>query len=483
MKTVRALLLIVLPALLFAQSKQAAEQEPLVFTHVAVIDVSGAKVVPDQTLIIGVDRITALGNSDEVVMPEGAQVVDATGKFLIPGLWDMHVHTLTKERVELFFTTFIASGVLGVRDMASPPDELEHIKQWQTDTAQGTLLGPRIIAAGPLVDGPKPMFPELSIAVANEAEGRQVVHTLVERGANFVKVYSLLPRDTYFAIADEAKRRGIPFAGHVPESVNAGEASDAGQRSIEHLSGITLACSTSEVELRKVLIDARAKSDPSLLYRALRLVQTRGRETYSNKKAEALFARFVENDTWQVPTLTVARAIASAGDSNIISDPRFKYLRATRKKTLSTKDASCFRDLTSEYSALEKRGTQKAFELVAAMRRAGVKFMAGTDAPNPWVFPGVSLHEELALLVVAGLTPMEALQAATLNPAKYLGLLESLGTVEKGKIADLVMLEANPLDDISNTRRISAVVVRGKMIGKADLQNMVRKAEAAADSK
>ena len=191
----------------------------------------------------------------------------------------------------------------------------------------------------------------------------------------------------------------------------------------------------------------------------------------------------MENGTWQVPTLTVSWAVASVNDSNVISDHRFKNLRSARQKALSQKNASCFKDLTSEYSALEKRGTQKAFELVAAMRRAGVQFMAGTDAPNPWVFPGVSLHEELALLVIAGLTPMEALQAATINPAKYLGLLDSLSTVEKGKIADLVLLEANPIDDISNTRRISAVVVRGKMMDKSELQDMLRKVEAATDSK
>jgi imidazolonepropionase-like amidohydrolase len=396
----------------------------------------------------------------------------------------MHVHTLLRqERVELFFPAFIANGILGVRDMASPPEEFEHIKQWRKETAQGTLLGPRVVAAGPLVDGPNPMFPELSITVASEAEGRQAVRALKQRGADFVKVYSLLTRDAYFAIADEAKRQAIPFAGHVPESVNAGEASDAGQRSIEHLSGITLACSASEAELRKELIDARAKSDPSLIYSALRLVQTKGRETYSEKKAEALFARFVENDTWQVPTLTVARAVASVNDSNTTSDPRLNKLLSARRKARGPNNNTCFKDLTAEYSAFANGESQRAFELVAAMHRRGVKFMAGTDAPNPWVFPGTSLHEELALLVLAGFTPAEALQTATLNPAKYLGLLDSLGTVEKGKIADLVLLEANPLDDISNTRKISAVVVRGKMIGKPELQKILRELESSIAGK
>ena len=304
----------------------------------------------------------------------------------------------------------------------------------ETRDGDRELLGPCIVAAGPLVDGPEPTFPDLSIAVADEAEGRRAVVMLKRRGADFVKVYSLLPRAAYFAIADEAKQQGIPFAGHVPDSVNAGEASDAGQKSIEHLSGILLACSTREAELRDALLEARAKSDAASLLRALHDIQTIGKQTYSDDKAEKLFSRFAQNQTWQVPTLTTARG-------------------------------------------------PNAFNLVAAMRRAGVRFMAGTDAPNPWAYPGVSLHEELNLLVRAGLTPMEALQTATINPAIYLGLQDSLGTVEKGKVADLVLLEANPLEDISNTRKISGVVIRGKLIGKQGLREMSAQAEYAGDSR
>lgn len=474
MRKVCALQLLLMMALLFAPSKQAAQRSALVFTHVTIIDATGAPPSSDMTLVIVGDRIAELGKSEEIPLPQGAQIVDGSGKFLIPGLWDMHVHTLTRQRVEWCFPVFIANGILGVRDMGSPLEELEQINQWRQETAQGILLGPRIVAAGPLVDGSKPLFPDMSIAVANAGEGRQAVNILKQRGADFVKVYSLLPRDAYFAIAEEANHQGIPFAGHVPESVNAGEASDAGQRSIEHLSGILLACSTNETELRNELLAARAKSDPSLLYSALRHIQTKGKETYSDKKAEALFSQFVRNETWQVPTLTVAWTVASLNDGGLTNDPCFKKVLSMSPERRRLKTDSRFKDLTSG-------GSQIAFELVAAMRRAGVKFMAGTDAPNLWAYPGISLHEELALLVSAGLTPMEALESATCNPATYLGLQDSLGTVEKGKIADLVMLEANPLDDINNTRRISAVVVRGRLIGKSELQRMLSNVEVAAD--
>src|SRR6185503_5910674 len=188
--------------------------------------------------------------------------------------------------------------------------ELKSVKKLRKQIDAGETVAPRIVASGPLVDGPHPMFPELSIAVSNDIEARHAVEDLQRAGADFIKVYSLLPRAAYFALADEARLRNIPFDGHVPESVSALEAADAGQRSIEHLSGVRLACSTREKELRQELIEARAKSDASLLYRALRHVSAKSTETYNAEKAQALFARFVANGTWQVPTLVVARFVA-----------------------------------------------------------------------------------------------------------------------------------------------------------------------------
>lgn len=448
------------------------QEEYLVFTPVSVIDATGSPAMPDMTVVIAGDRIQEIGRVGEVVVSERAQVIDGTGKFLIPGLWDMHVHLLCKERVEIFFPVLIANGITGVRDMGSPPEEFGHINQWRKQIAEGTLVGPRFVASGPMADGPKPMFPDISIAVGNEAEGRQIVNSLRARGADFIKVYSLLPRDTYFAIADEAKRQGIPFAGHVPDAVSAAEASDAGQKSIEHLSGIRLACSSSEDDLRKHLIEARAKSNPALINQALSQINTKGGQTYSNEKAEALFARFVKNGTWQVPTLFVAWSVASVRDSRVKAAP------PTRAQ-ISKKKSDCLQyDTTADSLAVTQAESLNTFELAATMRRAGVQFMAGTDSPNPWVLPGQSLHEELSLLVLVGFTPMEALQAATRNPAKYLGMLDSLGTVEAGKIADLVLLEANPLETISNTRRISAVVLRGRLIPKAELKQLDARAQA-----
>ena len=443
--------------------------------NVTVIDATGRDAMPDQTVVITRGRISAMGKSGAVVLPDNAQMVDATGKFLIPGLWDMHIHTLQSGRPELFFPLLLASGVTGVRDPGSPFSELQDVRRLREQIENGELLGPRVVAAGPLVDGPNPVFPKLSIAVTNEIEAREVVSALKSGGADFIKIYQLLSRDAYFAIADEANRRNIPFAGHVPDSVSAAEASNAGQRSIEHLSGIRLACSTSEDELRKELIEARAKSDASLLYRALRRVYTKSLETYSEEKAEALFARFVANETWQVPTLEVARFVAQLNKSGAAAG-------ATQGAIPALHSRKRLRELTADESESVSSNAQNAFTLVSAMRRAGVKFMAGTDAPNPFVVPGQSLHDELELLVQAGFTPMEALQSATRNPAQYLELLDTLGTVEQGKIADLVLLEGDPLEDINNTRKISAIILRGKLLAKPRLEKMSLKGAALIEA-
>jgi len=435
---------------------------------------TGAPVRRDVTVVITGDRIAAIGSERELKIPNNSEVVDARGKFLIPGLWDMHVHTLTKE---MFFPLYLANGVTGVRDMYNP---LAKFDDWRREIDEGKILGPRLVASQTLVDGPKPVWP-LSIAVSNEAQGREAVLSLKKRGADFIKVYSLLPRDAYFAIADEAKKQGIPFAGHVPVAVSALEASDAGQKSIEHLTGVLLASSAREDELRAAALRALADGR-SLLIESFFKSEVEALKSFDEKKARTLFARFARNGTWHVPTLTVLNAFWTFDDPTTLNDPRLKYIPPFIRLALGwdPKRAFGFKIRTAADVAEGKRLFRRQLELVGAMHRAGVRVMAGTDTPNPFVFPGFSLHDELALLVRAGLTPLEALQSATRNPAEYLNRLDSFGTLEKGKVADLVLLEADPLADISNTKRIAAVVRSGKLLTKAQLQEMLATVEAAA---
>jgi hypothetical protein len=343
--------------------------------------------------------------------------------------------------------------------------------RWRDEIAKGSLQGPRMVVASPIIDGPQPVWPN-SITASNEAEGRKAVTKVKQLGADFVKVYSLLSREAYFGIADEARKQGLSFAGHVPGAVSAAEASDAGQKSIEHLTGVILACSDRETELRSELVNANFPAARSR-------IEAKALETFSAKKGTDLFARFIKNGTWQCPTLTVLRSSAYRDDPDFRNDERLRFI----PRQVLERWGQRMGNRSDAVYANAKRLFQKQVEVVGDMRRAGVLILAGSDTGNPFCFPGFSLHDELALLVKAGLTPAESLRAATLNPAKFFGLDQKLGTVEQGKLADLALLEANPLEDIRNTQRIDAVVMNGRFYDRKALDKMLAQAQTIADQR
>jgi imidazolonepropionase-like amidohydrolase len=449
-----------------------APAKSLAITGVTVIDATGAPALRDMTVVVTGDRITAVAKSGEVGIPEGAHIVDGKGKYLIPGLWDMHVHTVNPS----FLPLYLANGVTGVRDMHAL--DLDATFGLRKQVQEGKQPGPRIVAAGPLVDGPKPLVPG-SLVAANAAEGREAVRKLKTMGADFVKVYTKLPRDAYLCIADEAKKQGLPLAGHVPESVSAAEASDLGQKSIEHLTGVELACSDSEDELRREAVATVIKADNRVTMELLGRIDARAADSFSDKKARALYARFVRNGTWQVPTLTVLHSLVSLDDPKFTADPRVKYMPPSLSSYWS------LIKLSPEMTAGLKRRYKRATGRVQAMHQAGVPFLAGTDTPGvPYVFPGFSLHDELAMLVAdGGFTPLEALLVATRDPARFLGREKDLGTVEPGKLADLVLLDADPLADIHNTTKIAAVVANGRLLPRQELDRMLTDVEASNKKK
>lgn len=428
--------LLLLPVPVFTQTTQNSQSKPLVFTHVTVIDTTGAPSTPDMTVIITGDRVTNLGKTGKIRVPKGAQVIDSTGKFLIPGLWDMHTHLsfyadMKQPQPPLTaFPALIANGVTGVRDMGG---NLEQLGKWRREIADGTLIGPRIVMAGPYVDGPKKMNEfraSLTIVVNNPEEARQAVKNLKQRGVGFIKTHNGISHDAYLALADECRKQGIPLATHLSRSVRIVEASDAGTHSIEHIEMLTESISFDVAAGEK-------PKDPLLALAEL-----------TDDKATTLFARFAKNGTWYDPTLVAYRAFVQEAEENVLKDAGWK-------------------------KAVEGRTAlfQRYLVLVSMMQRAGVGILAGTDFARkrseysyPVTLPGTDLHEELALFVEAGMSHLQALQTATLNPARFLNNLRDYGTVEKGKMADLVLLNANPLENIKNTRKIFAVVVGGKFI-------------------
>jgi imidazolonepropionase-like amidohydrolase len=459
--------------LLLSVAVAGAVQSPspaLYIDDVTVIDVSGGPAQVHRTVIVQGNRIVGVVGPEvrEKARLSGAVLIDGKGKFLIPGLWDMHVHMVFGDWFprgkEVTLPLFIANGITGVRDMGG---ELEVLQQWRKEISAGTLIGPSIVMSGPMLDGPQPRFPS-SIAVKTPEDGRRAVDDLKRRGADFIKLQSLIPRDAVFAIADEAKKQGITFVGHVPDAVRASEASNAGQKSFEHLIGIFEGSSPLEDEFIK-----GAKSEGKFL------------STYDPKRAAALFALLAKNQTWQCPTLVWERGGNLIDKTDFARDTRAKYAPTYWKEvTWKRFTDEIMHDFNTDDLATRKAFVAKELEVVNAMHHAGIPFLAGTDTPpGVYIFPGFSLHEELQRFVAAGFTPMEALQTATLNPAKFLGLDKELGTIEKGKLADLVLLDANPLDDISNTQKISAVIVNGRFLSRVDLDKMLAGAEAAAKAK
>ncbi len=474
-----ALGLLTLAILILTCSCSSHPPPSLAFTHVTLIDATDAAPQTDMTVFLAEEQIVAIGPSNAVFIPRKTKTFDATGKFLIPGLVDMHVHLTgagepTGSR-EFILPLLLANGITTARDMGGDLDSLLKLRH---EIERGQLQAPRIFFAGPYLDGQPPFF-QPSLVVTNSAEAAEDVHSLISHGADFVKVQSNLSRDAYFAIADVCRSDHITFVGHVPDRVTAAEASDAGQKSIEHLTGVLRACSSDEPLLIREQFAAGPKK--ATIGQSLNRELGWQREllrSYSDEQATSLIARFIRNQTWQVPTLILLRNDAfPTPETDPSHDPRQKYIPvqvlANWQKGVKDRDKGA---TTQEFS-LRSSLMQASLRIVGKMNAAGVPIMAGTDTTAPFVFPGSSLHEELALLVQAGLTPMQALQSATKLPAEFLGRQRTQGTIEQGKTADLLLLDADPLADIHNTQKIRAVILRGKLLDRSFLDDLLAKEE------
>jgi imidazolonepropionase-like amidohydrolase len=463
---------------LHAQSTAESSRQSLVITHVTVIDTTGAPPLIDRTVVMNNHRISSIAGAGKATLPTAARVIDASGKFLIPGLWDMHSHFSDRDYLPLY----LANGVTGLRIMFGDSTAREIRKQ----IAVGTLLGPRMVIGSRIIDGPAPFLPGF-ISVHTPEEARRAVDEEKQAGADFIKVYSFLPRDLYFAIVSESKKVGLPFAGHTPMSVSVEEASDAGQKSIEHLTGIDGSCSSRandyHLSSQQDLAEMIAAGKSSLAGGShLAAIGVSLLDTYSPARCAAVGARFKSNGTWVCPTLVIFRTMALAGDPSLSNDANIRYLPRDIRVAWEPQNNYLFK-IAGVNPAYTKRQFQHDFVTVSALQRAGVGIIAGTDTPSPFVVPGFSLADELELYVKAGLSPVEAIRTATYNAALFLGRERDFGTIESGKLADMVLLDANPLNDIRNIRKISALVYDGAYYDRAALDAMLGKVEHLANRK
>jgi imidazolonepropionase-like amidohydrolase len=470
--TLRTLLLISLCLVFASVARAQSEKNPpqIVITHVTVINPGTSSVQPESTVVITGARVTAVANSTSFQPPKNARIIDGKGQYLIPGLWDMHVHSAFGDWFpggrDIILPLFVANGVTGVRDMGG---DIPVLLAWRKQIADGQIIGPRMVVSGPMLDGYLPdgkslRFPS-SIAVTTPASAVAAVDSLKAQGVDFIKVQSEVSDDAYHAAAAEAHKQGLPFVGHVPTKVRLEETVAAGQKSIEHLMGIFEACSGEEDNF------ISGKGD-------LKLMLT----SHDGQKCDALVRLLAKSQTWQVPTLAWQRGGTFLDQRDLKHQPLDKYVPAYwRDVTWRRFTDEMMPDLLKNPLALRQEYFARNLQMVETMHRAGVPFLAGTDAaPGVYIMPGFSLHDELANFVEAGFTPMEALQTATSNPSTFLDLESSFGSIEPGRTADLVLLSANPLDDIRNTQKISAVIANGRLFDRAALDQILKQVEASA---
>lgn len=441
----------------------------IVITHVTVINPGSSSVRSNQDVLITGEYISAVVDATKYNPPKKALIIDATGQYLIPGLWDMHVHSAFGDWFpggrDIILPLFIANGVTGVRDMGG---DVPVLMQWRKEIAAGNIVAPRMVISGPMLDGYLPngklRFPS-SVPVTTPESAVAAVDSLKAQAVDFIKVQSVISHDAYLAAAAEAHKQSLPIVGHVPDKVRLKEVIEAGQKSIEHLMGIFEGCSTEE--------DKFIKGEGNL-----KLLLT----TQDQPRCDALINLLAKNQTWQVPTLAWQRGGTFLNQRDLKHQPLDKYVPAYwRDVTWKRFADEMMPDLSRDPLTLRQEYFASNLKMVGGMHHAGVPFMAGTDAaPGVYIMPGFSLHDELINFVEAGFTPLESLQTATSNPAKFLGMESTLGSIESGKIADLVLLGADPLADIKNTQKINGVIVNGRFLDRAALDHILAQVEVSA---
>ena len=444
----------------------------VVINHVAVVDVLTGQVLPNRVVAISKGKIVEVAVADKDSYA-AKQYVNGNGRYLIPGLWDMHVHFRGGDSLaaanKKSLTLFLAHGVTTVRDAGG--DLTASIFQWRQEMEAGQLAGPRIFTSGPKIDGPKAYWPG-SLEVETPAQIKRALDSLQRLRVDYVKIYdSKISGPAYLNTLTLAQRRGLKTTGHMPYSLKLEDAVRRGLDATEHLYYVFKACSGKEDSLTALVRNSLATPKPLGLFAVLPAVY----DTYSPAAAARIFALMAKRRTAAVPTLHIQKTLAELAGNDHAQDSLRAYIDPRIQATYARRLASA-RGQSAEARAFSQKLNIKFMSLVPLMQAAGVPLLAGSDSGpfNSFIYPGASLQDELLLLVQAGLTPLQALQAATINGAKFMGVAGRTGSIAVGKDADLVLLTGNPLENIANIRQIDAVVSRGKAYPAASLANLMR---------
>ncbi len=431
-----------------------------------------------QTVIIKDGKILRISPTAELRLSEKNQIIDGTGKYLIPGLWDAHVHFAYMDYLApRMFDLFLLYGITSVRDTGG---EIMFVKKWKDAALANPTDAPRVMIAGPLLDGmpnvydgSDPGHPPLSIGSGSVEALEKLIHRLDSLGVDFLKAYEMLTPEQFYKLMETAKRLGYKVTGHVPLSMDVIGASNAGLNSMEHMRNLEISCASNAEELliQRHAMLKKGKNLPggqlrSSIHSAQREVAVKN---YDDNKANEILQVLLKNQTWQIPTLTLNTGHTRMPYGRPEWQESFTYLpdtvEAKWKQITSAADPS-------EVTGFRKQYSDWMLMMAGKVHKAGIPMMAGTDTPIGFLTPGLSLHEELLVMTEAGMSPAEALMTATINPAKYFNLDNELGSIKESYWADLLILDANPLEDIRNTQKIFAVVKQGKFYGKNELDNI-----------
>lgn len=452
--TLRALVV----ALACAAGSQAACASGIAIVDVGVIDVIGGHDAPHRTVLVDGERITAIVRAKDARIPADAVRVDGRGRWLVPGLVDMHVHLFNtvsrRPPNDWALPLFVANGVTGVREMSADAASIAVLRRWRRETDAGERIAPRVLAAG------------IAARVREPADAPAAIAAVADAGADFAKVFSEVGAPQWRALLVAARERALPVWGHVPASITLLDAATQGQRTAEHLMQAYEACSSIEGPL----MDERSGLSGDALTALRDAQEARALAAFDRDTCRRVARRLAATAQWQVPTLALPWAEAHRGRMRAEDDPRWPLLRVDEQARWSRN----LGEMGAHADPLASRRWEISRAIVAVFRQAHVPMMTGTDAPMPQVYPGFSLQDELERFVDAGHTPREALRAATLAPARFLGIEASSGSVAPGKRADLLLLAADPLRDVRNTRRIDAVLLGGRLLRRADLDALLQ---------
>lgn len=463
---IRPLLLFFL-LIIISCKKEATPQYDLAITNAQVIHLETGQ-IENQNIFISNGRIEAVMPVDSKDF-EAKDTIDASGKFVLPGFWDNHIHlrggdTLINNN-ENFLKLFIANGITTVRDAGG---DLTHaVMDWKTQIASEELVGPTIFTAGPKIDGPNGSWAG-SLEVESQADVVKALDSLESLNVDFVKIYdSRISADNYLAAIEEAKKRGFTVSGHMPFTVTLDETINAGMDGIEHLYYIMKGCASNEIEVTEKLNQGEIGfwgAMPALM------------DGYSDSTAQTTFNTLKQNDVFVVPTLHIGHTLSYLDEVDHSNDEYLKYMGSGIIQTYQGRIRSA---LNSSEEARENRKQLDSFfgELAKCLNSAGVQLLAGSDsgAFNSYTYPGISLHKELQAMVENGISPLDALRTSSVNGAKFLNQTEDYGEISKGKISDLVILEANPLENIENTQMIYSVIKGSQLFSKSDLKELQNK--------